>query len=46
MDTCENAYEKGWGDGYNDRLPDNEYEDGTDEYMSYVDGYEEGSRNS
>lgn len=36
-------YDLGWGQGYDDVLPDCLYENGTPEYDEFWEGYEQGS---
>jgi hypothetical protein len=45
-DEDEIAYDRGWDDGYYDRLPDNPYTYGSYEWEKYIEGYEEGFKNS
>jgi hypothetical protein len=42
MDEDEKAYFEGWTDGYDDRLSDNPYEEGTQEHADYERGYHDG----
>ena len=44
MDTLElDAYDLGWIHGYNDRYPENPYDEGSAEYAEYEEGYRQGS---
>ncbi|TFH06974.1 MAG: hypothetical protein E4H07_09710 [Nitrosomonadales bacterium] len=40
------AYDLGWKAGYLDRQNENPYEEDTDDWQEYEDGYYDGSKNS
>jgi len=39
----ENPWEEGWSAGYDDLPPENPYQEGTEEYDLWEEGYDQGS---
>lgn len=43
MEQDTNPYDLGWGQGYDDQLPDCPFTEGTEEYDEFWRGYDQGS---
>ena len=46
MDEYISAYDLGWSDGYHDKILDCPFPEGSQEYMDYLEGFEQGCRDN